>query len=443
MTERTLLASIDHQLIGTLHENQNLWAFEYDPAWLANPDRFALSPHLPLQAEVLRDGATRRPAQWYFDNLLPEERVRELLASDAKLPDVNDAFALLEYYGRESAGSVTLRAPEAAAEGDQEANLRPLSDEELNERIRNLPEVPLTHDAPKKMSLAGAQHKLAVVVRNGKLFEPSGQAVSTHILKPNHAQTNAYPSTVVNEWFTMKLAASVGLEVPNVERRYAPAPVYVIERFDREMQNGTVVRRHAIDGCQLLNLAATMKYSSWSVGALAELAAKCRAPAPARVRLFRWLVFCVLVGNGDSHLKNTSFLVTANGITLAPFYDLLCEAVYETHSYSDKGRWPDLTEFTREVCGVQRYADFSREVLEEAGEQLGLTRATAARLINELLTRIPAEATALLTQVEQETDELARERPELRATLGGELQLLRAIRHIVIQEMVARVSGHA
>lgn len=113
MTERTLLASIDHQLIGTLHENQNLWAFEYDPAWLANPDRFALSPHLPLQAEILRDGATRRPAQWYFDNLLPEERVRELLASDAKLPDVNDAFALLEYYGRESAGSVTLRAPKA------------------------------------------------------------------------------------------------------------------------------------------------------------------------------------------------------------------------------------------------------------------------------------------------------------------------------------------
>ncbi len=45
MTERTLLASIDHQLIGTLHENQNPWAFEYDPAWLANPDRFALSPH--------------------------------------------------------------------------------------------------------------------------------------------------------------------------------------------------------------------------------------------------------------------------------------------------------------------------------------------------------------------------------------------------------------
>jgi serine/threonine-protein kinase HipA len=443
MTGRTLLASIDHQLIGTLHENQNLWAFEYDPAWLVNPDRFALSPHLPLQADIMRDGATTRPAQWYFDNLLPEERVRELLASDAKLPDVNDAFALLEYYGRESAGSVTLRAPGEAAEGDQEAILRPLNDEELNERIRNLPEVPLTHDAPKKMSLAGAQHKLAVVVRDGQLFEPGGQAMSTHIMKPNHAQTAAYPNTVVNEWFIVKLAARVGLEVPNVERRYVPAPVYLIERFDREVQDGAVLRRHAIDGCQLLNLAATMKYSSWSVGALAQLAGHCRAPAPARLRLFRWLVFCVLVGNGDSHLKNTSFLIAANGIALSPFYDLLCEAVYETGNYSDKGRWPDLTEFTREVCGVKRYADFSRAVLEEAGEQLGLTRATAARQINELLQQIPAEATALLAQFEQETEALAGERPDLRATLGGELQLLRAIRHIVIQEMVDRVSGNA
>lgn len=212
------------------------------------------------------------------------------------------------------------------------------------------------------MSSAGAQHKLAVVVRDGQLFEPSGQAASTHILKPNHAQTNAYPSAVVNEWFGMKLAANVDPEVPNVERRYAPAPVYLIERFkprDAERYGG--------------------------------------APAPARVRLFRWLVFCVLVGNGDSHLKNTSFLVTAKGITSAPFYDLLCEAVYETRNYSDKDRWPDLTEFTREVCGVRRYADFSREVLEEAGEQLDLTRTTAARQITELLTRIPAEATALLT----------------------------------------------
>ncbi|OXH89050.1 toxin HipA, partial [Burkholderia multivorans] len=91
----------------------------------------------------------------------------------------------------------------------------------------------LTHDAPKKMSLAGAQHKLPVVLRDGRLFEPSGQAVSTHILKPNHPHAHDYPHSVVNEWFVMTLARRVGLDVPDVERRYVPAPVYVIRRFDR------------------------------------------------------------------------------------------------------------------------------------------------------------------------------------------------------------------
>lgn len=100
MTARSLVASIDRQVIGRLHENQNLWAFEYDRSWLENPDRFALSPHLPLQEEWHRDGATTRPCQWYFDNLLPEEAARTLLARDANVPDEHDAFALLEYYGR-------------------------------------------------------------------------------------------------------------------------------------------------------------------------------------------------------------------------------------------------------------------------------------------------------------------------------------------------------
>ncbi|MGU7776081.1 HipA domain-containing protein [Burkholderia sp. MR1-5-21] len=437
MTERSLVASIDGQRIGTLHEDRNLWAFEYAPSWLDAPLRFALSPHLPLQADIQRDGATTRPVQWYFDNLLPEETVRALLANDAGLPDISDAFALLAHYGRESAGSVTLRAPDDRA--DDDTRLRPLDDAELDARIRALPTVPLTHDAPKKMSLAGAQHKLPVVLRDGRLYEPSGQAISTHILKPNHPHAHDYPHSVVNEWFVMTLARRVGLDVPDVERRYVPAPVYVIRRFDREITADRVERRHAIDGCQVLNLAATMKYTGWSLDALAALANACRAPAPARLRIFRWLVFCIVVGNGDSHLKNLSFVVGDSGMTLAPHYDLLCDGVYETATYSAKSRWPDLTEFTRPVAGVQRYAAFTRDVLAAAGVALGLARATALRHVDALLQRIPAEADTLLRDVARENDAMMASRPELTATLGGEMRLLRAIRHIVIHEMVAHL----
>lgn len=42
------------------------------------------------------DGGTLRPVQWYFDNLLPEERLRETVSKEAGLKG-DDAFALLEY----------------------------------------------------------------------------------------------------------------------------------------------------------------------------------------------------------------------------------------------------------------------------------------------------------------------------------------------------------
>jgi serine/threonine-protein kinase HipA len=160
-------------------------------------------------------------------------------------------------------------------------------------------------------------------------------------------------------------------------RQESAAADYLIKRFDREIdEDSSVTRRHAIDGCQLLNLAATMKYSAWSLESLNELVEHCRAPATARLRMFRWLVFCVAVGNGDSHLKNLSFLVDENGIVLSPHYDLLCDSLYETAGYSARARWPDLAEFTRPIAGVRRYTDFTSELLAQAGMALGLTRTT-------------------------------------------------------------------
>lgn len=105
MSSRSLRASINETEIGTLQEVGGLWSFQYAAGWLGHPHRFALSPHLPLAAELIMDGASQRPVQWYFDNLLPEEGQRTLLADDAML-DAADAFGLLAWYGAESAGSV-------------------------------------------------------------------------------------------------------------------------------------------------------------------------------------------------------------------------------------------------------------------------------------------------------------------------------------------------
>ena len=92
---------------GTLSEGDDLWAFQYTRAWAEDPAGFDLSPALPRDRLEHLDGGTLRPVQWYFDNLLPEELLRQAIAKAANVLG-DDAFALLEYLGAESAGSLTL-----------------------------------------------------------------------------------------------------------------------------------------------------------------------------------------------------------------------------------------------------------------------------------------------------------------------------------------------
>jgi serine/threonine-protein kinase HipA len=434
MTNRHLIATINQTEVGSLHEAAGLWRFQYADSWLQAQRHFALSPHLPLRREAIVDGASTRPVQWYFDNLLPEEGQRVLLAADAKL-DSADAFGLLAWYGAESAGSLTLRLPDAAPQAIEP--LRPLPDSELQARIEQLPKVPLTHAAIKRMSLAGAQHKLAVVLNDGALFEPAGATPSTHILKPDHPDDD-YPHSVINEWFVMTLARRLGLDVPNVYRRYAPAPVYVIKRFDRIHDREGWQRQHVIDACQLLGLDRSFKYREGNTARLAELANACRSPAVARSRLFSWLVFNVLVGNSDAHLKNLSFMVSHEGIQLAPFYDLLSVATYDTPAY-DRNAWPARTELSWPVRDVLRFAQVDRTLLIDAGADLNIAKATAERLLENLRARIAQEAKMLMADIELENAEIAAARPELSARLAAELRCIRAILHAVVMPMAKQL----
>src|SRR3546814_6367185 len=189
------------------------------------------------------------------------------MATDAGIRAA-DAFGLLSYYGSESAGSLTLLPPgTSTAPGRTVA----LSDAELSARIRALPQHSLAAGAQKCMSLAGAQPKLAVILRDGQLLQPVGSEPSTHILKPDHPDPD-YPHSAVNEWFVMRLARRMGLAVPDVSRRYVPEPLYLIERFDRSLGPAGVQRLPAIDACQLLQLDRQFKYQPGSTQVLANIA---------------------------------------------------------------------------------------------------------------------------------------------------------------------------
>ena len=425
--DRALTVWIEQRRVGLLAEHTGLWRFDYYPAWLQAADGFDLSPALARAQGSIIDGASQRPVQWFFDNLLPEEAARTLLAREAQIHG-EDAFALLAHYGAESAGALTL-----LSDGEMPAagGLRPLDATTLHARIARLPQASLAADAPKRMSLAGAQHKLAVVLRDGELFEPVGNTPSTHILKPDHRDTEDYPHSVANEWFVMQLAGRIGLDVPAVELRRVPDPVYLIERFDRHASHGAVRRRHAIDACQLLGLDRLFKYRAANIGALTRVAGACRSRALTRQNIYRWLVFNLLVGNHDAHLKNLSFLVDSGGIALAPHYDLLCTVLYG--SSHDPARWADA-ELPVTLDHVQHYRQLRRADVLAAGQGLGLGRATAARMLDQMLQQLPAAADQRYTALETAANAGA---PH--ALHAGELRLLRQIRHLVIAAMAAQL----
>ena len=152
--KRSLVAWFNGRPVGELTEQNNLWCFAYSGEWLAADEGFDLSPALPRQSGPLCDGGSDRPVQWFFDNLLPEEGLRTLLAADAKV-DQADAFGLLSYFGAESAGALVLLPPGRHPEA---GSLQPLPREALSGRIGALPKVPLTRHSPKRMSPVSYTH---------------------------------------------------------------------------------------------------------------------------------------------------------------------------------------------------------------------------------------------------------------------------------------------
>ena len=146
MTERVLQAYINDSKVGELSDTNGVWSFAYGGEWADDPDAYPISPALSFSRNPIVDSSSVRPVQWYFDNLLPEESARTLLAKDAEINVADADFGLLAWYGAESAGSLTLldSPPVPAAEA-----ARPLPDAELQKRIQNLPRVSLPVPVPR------------------------------------------------------------------------------------------------------------------------------------------------------------------------------------------------------------------------------------------------------------------------------------------------------
>ncbi|MFH1872605.1 MAG: HipA domain-containing protein [Pseudomonadota bacterium] len=325
-------------LVGTLAVIGGRWSFNYAPDWSA----YALSPSLPLATREYQDSGDVRLVEWFFENLLPEGRLRELIASRDRI-DPRDTWALLIRHGQDTAGALSLLPDEAGEIQIEQEILLPLSREALQEKIeesrtRNLPLMASWDDV--RMSLAGAQEKLGLRIdTQGAMFLPEGTAASTHIVKPENASAD-FPFCPANEFFCMRLAAELKVPVPNVDLKHLPEPLYVIERFDRESSDskgepgGSAIRRlHQIDLCQALGVSPSKKYESEGGLGLHHLFEVLRGtfidrPVVAANAVVQWVAFNYLIGNLDAHAKNIAFLMRGQKAAVAPFYDMLCVEAY-------------------------------------------------------------------------------------------------------------------
>ena len=190
-----------------------------------------------------------------------------------------------------------------------------------------------------RISLAGAQDKMAVVVEGDQIGLPRGTTPSTHIVKPSstvrrgrRGRDLAYPALVANEAFCMTLARESGLTVPDVRVMDIDGePALLISRYDRDWRNGQVERVHQEDFCQALGVPGRLKYEKNGgpdVGRYLALLGRWSADVADDVaQLVDLIAFNYLIGNADGHAKNFS-LLHRNGLRLAPAYDLLSTHVY-------------------------------------------------------------------------------------------------------------------
>jgi serine/threonine-protein kinase HipA len=328
-----LIVSANGIPVGTLDVEKGQWRFTYSTGW----SDYALSPNFPVATKKYGDTANDKPVEWFFENLLPEGRLRDLIATRDRI-DPRDTWALLVRHGQDTAGALSL-IPEGLAAAAKEI-LVPLSQEALQEKIktsraRNLPLMASWEEI--RMSLAGAQEKLGLRIdANGAMFLPEGSAPSTHIVKPENASAD-FPYCPANEFFCMRLAHELKIPVPAVGLIHLPEPLYVIERFDREpLDTGAekVFRRlHQIDLCQAMGVAPSKKYESEGGLGLHHLFGVLQGtfmdrPIVAANAVVQWIAFNYLIGNLDAHAKNIAFLMRGHKAAVAPFYDMLCVEAY-------------------------------------------------------------------------------------------------------------------
>jgi serine/threonine-protein kinase HipA len=310
--------------IGTLTRlpgDKNLFAFEEE--YIRNPSRPTLSVSFKDTAGELITNikATRTRLPPFFANLLPEGALRDYLAKRANINPQHEFF-LLSVLGRDLPGALTIEPVHG-----EELFFRPDVTRSMGETKR---------ESPLRFSLAGVQLKFSAIKEVGHgLTIPANGVGGGWIVKLPHSEYQGVPE---NEYTMMELARRVGIDVPETalhpmkdfhglpkELKSSGNSIYAVKRFDRGEEGNRI---HMEDFAQAFQVYPEQKYRSASYRNIAELIWQETGDKGLK-EFVRRFVFNALIGNGDMHLKNWSFIYREkNKAELAPAYDFVSTILY-------------------------------------------------------------------------------------------------------------------
>lgn len=310
--------------IGTLTllpGDQTLFAF--DQGYIDNPDRPTLSLSLKdALGELITDiQPTRTRVPPFFSNLLPEGHMRDYLAKKAGVNSKREFF-LLWVLGRDLSGAIAVTPAEGEPWPPKIESTGAAKD--------------LSKERVLRFSLAGVQLKFsAVQAAAGGLTIPAEGVGGSWIVKLPSMKFEGVPE---NEFAMMELARATGIDVPEVRlvplREIAGMPddvarlegnALAVKRFDRTEDGGAV---HIEDFAQVFGLYPEKKYERASYRNIAEVL-WVETGEEGIAEFVRRLVFNVLIGNADMHLKNWSLIYPdRKTAALSPGYDFVSTIAY-------------------------------------------------------------------------------------------------------------------
>jgi len=381
-TSREIIVSImlgsETLPVGTLwmhnRKGRQSASFEYSGEWLANPNRFALEPALPLaegafhteeKLALFRSMGDSAPDRWGRMLMQRANDSGRTLAEADYLLGVNDEcrHGALRFSGPDGylapGGTNVLPTPLKLPEL-LSASEKVLNNNATAEELRML--------LIPGSSLGGARPKVSVIDRDGAL------AIAKFPRKDDDTDIVRWEAAALT------LAKAAGINTPEwrLETILGKA-VLIIKRFDR---NGSE-RIPCLSAMSMLGAAANDGLIHSYVDMANALQQYGEQPDRDMKELWRRIVFGIMISNTDDHLRNHRFLNTAGrGWTLSPVYDLNPNTEKKIFATAiDQSGAQNTTELAlRNIDAFNLSATQAKEIVDEVSAAIAAWRKTALSL---------------------------------------------------------------